>query len=42
MSFNSLQAGNTIQRDPILEPLAIGLRRPKTKRELRWAFLGRK
>ena len=37
-SFNSLQTGKCIQRDPILSPVGPGLRTPKTKRELREAF----
>ena len=38
ISFNSLQTGKCIQRDPILSPVGPRLRTPKTKRELREAF----
>ena len=42
LCFNSLQTGKRIQRDPILHPVRPWLRNPKTKRELRGAFLSRK
>ena len=37
-SFNSLQTGKRIQRDPILHPVGPWLQNPKTLRELRGAF----
>ena len=41
MSFNSLQTGRQIQRDPILSPVGPWLRTSKTKRELRGAIFQR-